>query len=539
MISHISIKDFAIIEDVQIDFHEGLNLITGETGAGKSIIIEAVSLALGARADTAFVRSGKDKAVVQLAADLDDEEYVITREVSSSGRNLCKINGEIVTLGQVSALCSRIADIHGQYDHQSLLDTEHHIDLVDLYSKDTISPLKAQVAESYAAFRKAASELSSLLSGFAEKQRKKDFMAFELAEIDDADLKPGEDTELENRISLLQNSEKIYTALESAYDISYNSEQSASYALSKVLALIQDISQYSPELKSLDDKISDIYYSLEDVCSDIRSIRDKSEFSPEELDIAISRLDEINRLKMKYGNSIEEIIAYRDNLEKSISEVDNIDELKEKLTAEKKQAEAELQKLSAQLSEARKKAALSLQEKILYELKDLNFKDADMVIDFRQADQYSATGTDIVEFMITTNRGEALKPLAKVASGGEMSRIMLAFKKIVGDYDHIPTMIFDEIDTGISGITASIVGKKMCQIAQSHQIICITHLPQIAACRGHNFKIVKETRDDATFTNVIPLNSEEKAEEIARLLGGINITETTIQSAKELIKASE
>ena len=539
MISHISIKDFAIIEDVQIDFYEGLNLITGETGAGKSIIIEAVSLALGARADTAFVRSGKDKAIVQLAADCDGEEYVITREVSSSGRNLCKINGEIVTLGQVSALCSRIADIHGQYDHQSLLNTEHHIDLVDLYSKDTISPLKERVAAGYAAFRKADAELSSLLSGFAEKQRKKDFMAFELDEIDGADLKPGEDTELENRISLLQNSEKIYTALESAYDISYNSEQSASYALSKVLALIQDISQYSPELKSLDDRISDIYYSLEDVCSDIRSIRDKSEFSPEELDIAISRLDEINRLKMKYGNSIEEIIAYRDNLEKSISEVDNIDELKEKLTAEKKQAEAELQKLSAQLSEARKKAALSLQEKILYELKDLNFKDADMVIDFRQADQYSATGTDIVEFMITTNRGEALKPLAKVASGGEMSRIMLAFKKIVGDYDHIPTMIFDEIDTGISGITASIVGKKMCQIAQSHHIICITHLPQIAACRVHNFKIVKETRDDATFTNVISLNSEEKAEEIARLLGGINITETTIQSAKELIKASE
>ena len=388
MISHISIKDFAIIEDVQIDFHEGLNLITGETGAGKSIIIEAVSLALGARADTAFVRSGKDKAIVQLAADCDGEEYVITREVSASGRNLCKINGEIVTLGQVSALCSRIADIHGQYDHQSLLNTEHHIDLVDLYSKDTISPLKAQVSESYAVFRKTDSELSSLLSGFAEKQRKKDFMAFELKEIDEADLKSGEDTELENRISLLQNSEKIYTALETAYGISYDSEQSASYALSKVLALIQDISRYSPELKSLDERISDIYYSLEDVCSDIRSIRDKSEFSPEELDAAISRLDEINRLKMKYGNSIEEIMDYRDKLEKSISEVDNIDELKEKLTAEKKQAEAKLQKLSAQLSEARKKAAGSLQEKILYELKDLNFKDADMVIDFRQADQY-------------------------------------------------------------------------------------------------------------------------------------------------------
>lgn len=539
MISHISIKDFAIIENVQIDFHEGLNLITGETGAGKSIIIEAVSLALGARADTAFVRSGKDKAVVQLAADLDGEEYVITREIAASGRNLCKINGELVTLGQISSLCSRIADIHGQYDHQSLLNTEHHVDLVDLYSKDTIYPFKAKVAESYADFRKISSELDSLLSGFAEKKRKKDFMAFEIDEINKADLKPGEDVELENRISLLQNSEKIYTALESAYDISYDSEHSASYALSKALALIQDISQYSPELKSLDERISDIYYGLEDICSDIRNIKDKSEFSPEDLDASISRLDEINRLKMKYGNSIEEIISYKDKLVKNISEVDNIDELKEKLTAQKNTAEINLQELSSQLSDARKKAALSLQKQILNELKDLNFKDADMVIDFKQAEQYSSSGTDIVEFLITTNRGEALKPLAKVASGGEMSRIMLAFKKIIGDYDHIPTMIFDEIDTGISGITASIVGKKMCQIAKNHQIICITHLPQIAACKGHNFKIVKETNNYATFTNVIPLNHEEKAEEIARLLGGMNITETTIQSAKELIKASE
>lgn len=539
MISHISIKDFAIIEDVQIDFHEGLNLITGETGAGKSIIIEAVSLALGARADTAFVRSGKDKAIVALAADLDGEEYVITREVSASGRNICKINGELVTLGQVSTLCSRIADIHGQYDHQSLLNTEHHIDLVDLYSKDEIQPLKTQVSEAYADFRNIASELDSLLSGFAQKQRQKDFMAFELKEINDAQLNPGEDTELENRISLLQNSEKIYSALESAYSISYDSEQSTSYSLSKVLSLIQGISEYSPELAALDEKISDIYYSLEDVCSSIRSIRDRSEFSPDELDAAISRLDGINRLKMKYGSSIEDILTYKDRLEKSISEVDNIDELKEHLTARKKQSEAKLQELSVQLSDARKKAAASLQEKILYELNDLNFKDADMVIEFRQSEQYSASGTDIVEFMITTNRGEALKPLAKVASGGEMSRIMLAFKKIVGDYDHIPTMIFDEIDTGISGITASIVGKKMRQIAQNHQIICITHLPQIAACNGHNFKIVKETRDDATFTNVIPLNSDQKAEEIARLLGGINITETTLESARELIKASQ
>ena len=403
-----------------------------------------------------------------------------------------------------------------------------------MYSKDTISPLKAQVSESYTVFRKTDSELSSLLSGFAEKQRKKDFMAFELKEIDEADLKSGEDTELENRISLLQNSEKIYTALDAAYGISYDSEQSASYALSKVLALIQDISQYSPELKSLDERISDIYYSLEDVCSDIRSIRDKSEFSPEELDAAISRLDEINRLKMKYGNSIEEIMDYRDKLEKSISEVDNIDELKEKLTAEKKQAEAELQKLSAQLSEARKKAAGSLQEKILYELKDLNFKDADMVIDFRQADQYSAAGTDIVEFMITTNRGEALKPLAKVASGGEMSRIMLAFKKIVGDYDHIPTMIFDEIDTGISGRTAQKVSERLAYIAKKRQVIAITHLPQIAAMADSHYLIEKTSDANSTISNIYPLSEEESVKELARMLGGVKITEAVLQNAREM-----
>lgn len=539
MISHISIKNFAIIEDAQIDFHDGLNIITGETGAGKSIIIEAVSLALGARADTAFVRSGKDKAVVQLAADYNGEDIVITREVSATGRNLCKINGEIVTLGQVNALCSQIADIHGQYDHQSLLNTEHHINLLDLYAKDVIYPIKSQVSDAYMQYHNLSSQLTSLLSGLAEQQRKKDFMAFELKEIDDAALKPGEDESLENQISLLQNSEKIYQSLETAYNISYDAEQNTSYMLSKTLSLIQNISGYSNELKQLDEKLSDIYYSFEDIVSDIRNIKEKSEFSPDELDTAISRLEEINRLKMKYGNSIEEILAYRDNLEKSISEVDNADELKEKLSAQKSQAESNLKKLSDELSYARKTAALSLQEKILCELKDLNFKDAEMVIDFKNTDHYTVDGTDIVEFMLTTNKGESLKPLAKIASGGEMSRIMLAFKKITADYDHIPTMIFDEIDTGISGITASIVGRKMCRIANNHQIICITHLPQIAACKGHNFKIVKEVHNNATFTDIIPLDTEQKVQEIARLLGGINITDITLESARELIKSSE
>ena len=539
MISHISIKNFAIIKEVDIDFHEGLNIITGETGAGKSIVIEAISLALGSRADTAFVRSGATKAIVQLAGTHEGEEYVITREVSAAGKNLCKVNGEIVTLANLNQICKKLADIHGQYDHQSLLNPEYHIKLVDLYKKDSIFPAKQKVSEIFTRYRELSSRLKHLLADAAENQRQLDFMRFELEEIQKANLTPGEDETLEEEINLLQNSETIYESLAEAYELTNGEEYAALSGLKKAMDRIGGIQEYSKDLAEIYRQMEDSYYLLEDLCSQVRELRDNTVFSPDELDQAISRMEALNALKRKHNASLEEIIAYGQELEERLQQVENVDSAREKLTAERKKCEAELKAASHELTELRKTAAKELEGKILAELAELTFKDAQLVIEFKESREYTDNGTDLVEFLISTNKGEKLKPLSKIASGGEMSRIMLAFKKIVGDYDEIPTMIFDEIDTGISGITASIVGKKLKQIAENHQILCITHLPQIAAFGDHNYKIYKESDDTNTYTTVIPLKKEEEVEEIARLLGGINITETTLQSARELIEASK
>ncbi|MCQ4637359.1 DNA repair protein RecN [Anaerovorax odorimutans] len=539
MISHISIRDFAIIENVEIDFHEGLNIITGETGAGKSIVIEAVSLALGSRADTAFVRSGKEKAIVQLAGTHKGEEYVITREVSAAGKNLCKINGEIVTLGHLNLLCKKLADIHGQYDHQSLLNPDYHIKLVDMYKKDTIGPAKQKVAAIFSQYREVSGKLKQLIADAAENQRKRDFMVFELEEIRKAELTAGEDDALEEEINVLQNSEKIYENLAGAYELANGEEFPALGGMKKAMDMIGQIGEYSKELSDIHQQMSEAYYTFEELCSQIRDCRDRTVFSPEDLDRSIARMETLTALKRKHNASLEEIIAYGDTLEEKLAQVENIDSLKAELTALREKCEADLKDACQELSKLRREAASELEEKILYELAELNFKDAQLSIEFKESAEYTDSGTDIVEFLISTNKGEKLKPLSKIASGGEMSRIMLAFKKIVGDYDEIPTMIFDEIDAGISGITASIVGRKLRQIAENHQIICITHLPQIAAFGSHNYKIYKESDESNTYTTVIQLHPDEKIQEIARLLGGINITDTTLESAKELVEASE
>ncbi|MDO4869658.1 MAG: DNA repair protein RecN [Bacillota bacterium] len=545
MIKHISIKNFAIIENVQVDFHDGLNIITGETGAGKSIVIEAISLALGSRADTTFVRSGQDKALVQMVADLDGQEYIITREVSASGRNTCRINDEIVTLGTLSSLCKKIADIHGQYDHQSLLDPENHIQLVDLYHKEEIDPAKADVKMLYDEYTSLRSELAALKARLAESKRQRDFMEFELKEIRSADLSIGEDEDLAERIALLQNSERIFENLAGAYDISSENEYSLLSGMKQVSDMLMETEGFSSQLKDLSDRVSNLYYEFQDACSEIRACRDSTVFSAEELDEAISRLELLEHLKSKHGRSIQGLLDYAEELENSLDSIDNADERTGELEAEIKKMRIALTGACNKLSDARKRAAAQLQELISDQLAQLNFHNAEFMIDFRSTMEgeaketgFTPEGTDIVEFLIKTNVGEPLKPLSKIASGGEMSRIMLAFKKIIGDYDQIPTMIFDEIDSGISGIAASVVGRKLKEIAEKHQIICITHLPQIAAYGTHNYMISKQSDDSMTYTSVKPLNEEEKALEIARLLGGDNVTKTTLASARELIGAS-
>lgn len=542
MISHIRIKDFAIIDQVELDFDDGLNIITGETGAGKSIIIEAVSLALGSRADTAFIRSGKDKAIVQMVADLDGEEYVITRELSASGKNVCRINDEVVSLAQLNKLCKKIADVHGQYDHQSLLNPENHLKLIDSYHGKTISPASESVAALYQAYSEIKQELNSLKSGQADTERKRDFMRFELDEIEKTKPYLGEDKELSEKLNLLQNSERIYQNLSGTYDLLYASTPSSLEGLGKSLHLLQEISRFSPAILAFSDELSDAYYKLEDLTGEIRKYRDGIAFSPELLEETIKRLNILDTLKRKYGGSIENVLAYQLKITADLDRIENIDATLDKLNKRLAQAEQSLSDACKVLTGLRKKAAEEIENKINHQLKELNFKDAVFAVKFfdeETSEKFTANGTDRVEFLITTNKGETPKPLVKIASGGEISRIMLAFKQIIGDLDSIPTMIFDEIDVGISGITASIVGKKLLDLSKHHQIICITHLPQIAAFGDHHYKIDKETEGDITRTIVYPLSQEEKIKEIARLLGGINITEITLKSAEELLSLSK
>ena len=538
MINHISIKNFAIIENTEVDFEDGLNIITGETGAGKSIVIEAVSLALGSRADTSSVRTGADKAVVQLAGDLDGEEIVITREVSASGKNLCRLNGEIVTLTRLNEVCRRLADIHGQYDNQSLLNPEYHMVLVDSYHKDKTGPAREVVSQKYNSFTQCRSELASLLALEKENARRKDFYRFELDEIDSANLKPGEDNELEERISLLQNSEKIFESIEKSYALLTEASPSLIDGSGACHRAIEEIASYSRELESISAEFGDIYYRLQDLSRSLGEMRENISFSPAELDSLISRLNQIDNLKKKYGSSIDEIITYRDDIVSKLEKIDNFDDEKHRLEKQLIASKNELLAACSILTALRKEIAAELETKILAELSDLNFKDARMEITVKPLSAPTEEGMDKVEILISANRGEPLKPLYKIASGGEMSRIMLAFKNIISSSDMIPTLIFDEIDNGISGITASIVAKKLGEISRQHQIICITHLPQIAAAGDRNYRIYKETDGEKTFTRVEKLSDEEKVSEVARLLGGTTITDTTLKSAKELIESS-
>ena len=535
MIQHLLIQNFAIIENTEIEFEDGLNIITGETGSGKSIVIEAVSLALGARADSSFVRSGKDKAVIQLAASLDGQDYVITREISATGKNLCRLNGQLVTLGEISALASRIADIHGQYDNQNLRDPRQHLALVDQYRDAEISPLRAEFDAAYAAYKESRGQLDTLLKSEKESRKQADFYRFELAEIQRVDPAPEEDEELTEQIAILQNSEKIFSAVESAYGPLDENEFNVLSLMGNIQSSLESIRNFSREFAETADIFNDAYYGLQDVAARIAGIREQISFRPEELDKLISRLDQIDELKKKYGGSIGDVLAYRDRIQQELSQLENFDELRGTLEQETKQRLRALRTAAAALTGARQASAEALGQAIEAELHDLNFDSARFEIRISAAPAISAEGGDEAEILISTNRGEPLKPLIRVASGGEISRIMLAIKNITGTYDKIPTMIFDEIDAGISGITASIVGRKLREISSSHQIICITHLPQIAACGDANYRICKETDANSTYTHVDRLDEEAAVDEIARLLGGEIITETTRRSARELI----
>lgn len=535
MINHLSIRDFATIENTDVDFQKGLNIITGETGSGKSVVVEAISLALGSRADNTFVRSGCEKATVQMVAEYENKEIIITRELSSNGKNICKIDDRIVTLGELSQVCSKIADIHGQYETQSLLKTENHIKLVDAYEKGSIEPSKIKVAEYYENFLDISRRFEEIRNQAANNIETKELLQYRIEEIENAALISGEDTNHKEELLIIENNEKIYNALSRSYMLAYEEENSALDKINSVIIPLRDITSLSRESSNIEDELSDLYYRFEDVANKIRDMKEHIIFNEARIEELHDRLNFIEELKKKYGDTIDEIHATRDRMERELRSLGNLDKELESLSLERSRIKEMLDQETENLTRLRKSSAGVLQEKIQLELENLNFKNVRLAIDFEEVSDYTPNGRDKVEFLISANAGEDLKPLSKIASGGEMSRIMLAFKKIISEYDGISSIIFDEIDTGISGETAGVVAKELSQISEHHQLICITHLPQIAAAGDHNYRIEKSTDDSNTYTTITVLNEREKITEIARLLSGLNISDISIANAEEMI----
>jgi len=538
MISHISIEDFATIENLDVDFHKGLNIITGETGAGKSIFLTAVSMALGSRADKSMVRTGSDRAIIQMVVEYQHKDIIVSREISAEGRSLCKIDGEIVPLSKLASVCQEIADLHGQFDNQYLLDPSHHIHLVDKYEKDSIYPTIKKVANYYDSFKAACARYDDLVEKAKDNDKRKELIAYQIDEIDKAMLIPGEDMRLKEELEFLKNKEIIYKGLYTAYDRANGEDGNALSGLNAVISELKNISTLSKDAADMEDELSDLYYRLEDAFSRLRDMCDRITINTGDIDTIIERLNFIDEMKRKYNGSIDEILELKESLEKEEVALRNIDTDIEAAQLEKARTEEMLKDETARLTGLRRASAATLQDKIQDELDKLNFQHAEVSINIAPLPGYTPHGMDKVEFLMSTNLGEPLKPLSKVASGGELSRIMLAFKMVIGEYDQIPTMIFDEIDTGISGETASVVGKAMASLGETHQVIAITHLPQIAACADHNYRIQKSTSDGSTYTTVSHLSEEEKVAEIARMLAGLNVSDITIQSAKEMIRIS-
>ena len=540
MITRININNFAIIKELEAEFDSGLSIVTGETGAGKSIVIEALSMALGGRADKSMVRSGEDRAVITIVTDAEDMPEVMTREIGASGKSACKVDGVIVPLSVLESLTFGRVDVHGQYDHQSLLLPEKHIGLLDAFGREDITPAAERTLTAYTVFEDVSKRLTELKRGAVMAERELDFLKYEIKEIDGAGLSPCEDEELEARIRIMQSSEKIYEALANAYGLLSGEGLEGASALSAVGSVrdsLSGLSGFDGEFAKMAEVSSEAYFALEELESGVRKARDGMEFSQADLDNALARLDRIERLKAKYGGSIEEVLEHKDKAEERLSAAENSEAKIEALEKELEQAREGYTSEASALSVLRLKAAGSLEEAITRQLVELNFIDATFQVGMESDENLvSAGGRDRVEFMLSANKGQPLLPLAKVASGGELSRIMLAFKSVTGDFDGVGTMVFDEIDSGISGVTASIVGEKLLRMADTHQIVCITHLPQIAACADHHFILEKRTEDGETFTTLREIKGEERVDEIARLVGGRTLTETTRENARELIR---
>lgn len=538
MIDRIIIDNFATIEHISFELGSGLNIITGETGAGKSVLVTAVSTVLGDRADTSMVRTGSDRALIQIAGDKDGEEVIITREILASGKSVSKLNGEMVTLGQIRKFCSDWVDIHGQYDNQQILDPENHILITDRFHGEALRPELDKLAVLYEDYKAAQKDYDVLLKTEAETLRQQDFFRFEHDHIMNLHLRAGEDEELKEQLALAKNSARISAAVHAAYDLLHESDTSVLSSLSRITDELDQVSNYSDRISAMSERARTAYYDLEDVSSALRELTDSFNYSDEDLDRISERLADIEDAVRKYHRSVEEIISYGDELGRRLEVIENFDAEKSRLAEIAHRKYVLLEDQASHVSELRHIIATRLESAMVKELKDLEFTNSDFAIKIDRLDEIGPLGYDKVEFMISTNPGEPLMPLTRIASGGEISRIMLAFKHIIGDSDMVGTMIFDEIDTGISGRTALVVGRKMSEIAEHHQIISVTHLPQIAAYGDDNYLITKSVLDDKSHTDIEHLDAEGKIRMVATLFSGSADSESALDAARELIEST-
>ena len=549
MLSLLHIENIAVIQCADISFDKGFNVLTGETGAGKSIVIDAISAIMGERAYRDMIRTGSTKASVRgvftQVPELPwfqengveyDPETVIQREVYLDGKNVCRVNGSLVSVSILRKLGVQLINIHGQHDSASLFDENNHLILLDAFSGN--EPLRREYGEKYETYTQLQRQIASLTMDEGEKLRKMEMLRYQIQEIEKAKLTPGEDETLEQRRKLLQNSEKISDNLHDAVNAVYGGEDTdgAASLLGEAERSLSRLSRFSEDFTELHQRVADLMYQVQDVAEELRIARDDLSYSADELEEIESRLDVIHRLRKKYGATCQDILDYKEKASQELDEIVFSDDHLERLKAQCEKAKEAAWEAAKRLRQSREAGAQVLSRQILSELAQLDMPKVQFQCQFSQTD-LTASGADLVAFYMSANVGEALKPLSKVASGGELARIMLAMKNVLAQQDQVATLIFDEVDTGVSGRAAQKVAEKLRSVSQNKQVLCVTHLPQLAALATTHFLIAKEERDGRTYTSVIPLDKEGRKRELARIIGGANITETTLKSAEEMLNS--
>ena len=537
MITTLHIKNIGIIDDLSIDLNNGLNVLTGETGAGKTLIIDSLGIISGGRFSKEMIRKGEKNSFVEICMYEPENEnsiegnIIVSREINSNGRNMCKINGRMVTVNELKNFMSKFIEIHGQNDNQSLLDNKFHLKYLDGFIGEELLKYKQEYKENYTRYIEIKQELKANYGDEKERERKLDLLKYQFNEIEEADLKEKEEEELEEKRKIMLNSEKISNSLNEADEAI---GESSIDSINLAIRAMEKIDGIDTKYEAITSNLKNIYYDLQELSRDISNEKEDIYFDEQERNEVEERLDLIYSLKRKYGNNILEILNYKEEIEKEIQHIENLDDYNQKLKKELKQIKEKMTKLAINIHNLRKEYAKVLGININKILEDLEMKNAkiNIHVDYKE-EEFFENGKDEIEFYITTNLGEDEKQLSKIASGGEMSRIMLAIKKVLADTDKMPVLIFDEIDTGISGKAANAVAEKLNSISKNHQVLCISHLPSIAASADYNYFISKRVLNDRTNTNIKLLNEEETIKEIARISSG-EINEATIQYATQL-----